>query len=144
MLTEKKLLASKNDDYMSDKQLEFFTNRLNELRQQVIENLTSYRETIAENEIEADPLDTACIEEIKQVTYLGIQRDTELLHQIESSLDRIHNHEYGYCEETGEPIGIARLLANPTATLSTDALNSLEEKIEREGNIQTLGEESNY
>ena len=99
MLTEKKLLASKNDDYMSDKQLEFFTNRLNELRQQVIENLTSYRETIAENEIEADPLDTACIEEIKQVTYLGIQRDTELLHQIESSLDRIHNHEYGYCEE---------------------------------------------
>ena len=144
MLTEKKLLASKSKDYMSDKQLEFFTNRLSELRKQVIENLISYRETIAENEIEADPLDTACIEEIKQVTYLGIQRDTELLHQIESSLDRIHNHEYGYCEETGEPIGIARLLANPTATLSTEALNSLEEKIEREGNIQILGEESNY
>lgn len=144
MLTEKKLLASKSKDYMSDKQLEFFKNRLNELKQQVIENLTSYRETIAENEIEADPLDTACIEEIKQVTYLGIQRDTELLHQIESSLDRIHNHEYGYCEETGDPIGIARLLANPTATLSTEALNSIEEKIEREGSIETYNEESNY
>ncbi len=135
MLTERKLLASSKKDYMSDEQLEFFTKKLNDLREQVIENLASFRKTIAENEIEPDPLDTACIEEIKQITYLGVKRDTRLLHQIEESLDRIHNHEYGYCEETGEPIGIARLLANPVATLSTEALISIEEQQKIEGKV---------
>ena len=136
MLTEKKLLASTSKDYMSDKQLEFFKNRLYELKKQVIENLKSYRKTIAQNEIEADPLDTACIEEIKQVTYLRVKRDTDLLHKIEQSLDKIHNHEYGFCEETGDPIGIARLLANPTAMLSTEALKSIEKKESIEGEIK--------
>ena len=135
MLTERKLLASSEKDYMSEEQLEFFTKKLNDLREQVIENLASFRKTIAENEIEPDPLDTACIEEIKQITYLGVKRDTRLLHQIEESLDRIHNHEYGFCEETGEPIGIARLLANPVATLSTEALISIEEQQKIEGKI---------
>jgi len=135
MLTERKLLASSKKDYMSEEQLEFFTKKLNDLREQVIENLASFRKTIAENEIEPDPLDTACIEEIKQITYLGVKRDTRLLHQIEESLDRIHNHEYGFCEETGEPIGIARLLANPVATLSTEALISIEEQQKIEGKI---------
>ena len=135
MLTERKLLASSEKDYMSEEQLEFFTKKLNDLREQVIENLASFRKTIAENEIEPDPLDTACIEEIKQITYLGDKRDTRLLHQIEESLDRIHNHEYGFCEETGEPIGIARLLANPVATLSTEALISIEEQQKIEGKI---------
>ena len=127
MLTEKKLLAQNSEHYMSDQQLAFFTNRLETLKEQVIENLTKFRETIAENEIEPDPLDTACVEEIKQVTYLGVKRDTELLHKIEESLTRIHNKEYGYCEETGEPIGIASLLANPNATFSTEALQNKED-----------------
>jgi DnaK suppressor protein len=137
MLTEKKLLASRSSDYMSEKQLAFFKNRLETLRQQVMENLASFRDVIAVNEIEPDPLDTACQEEIKQITYMGVKRDTELLHQIEASLDRIHNHEYGFCEETGEPIGLARLLANPNATLSTEALDSIENKQRIEGHIQT-------
>ena len=118
---------------MSDEQLAFFTNRLETLKEQVIENLTAFRETIAENEIEPDPLDTACVEEIKQVTYLGVKRDTELLHNIEQSLNRIHNKEYGYCEETGEPIGIARLLANPNARFSTESLQNKEDTERLEG-----------
>lgn len=135
MLTERKLLTSNKKDYMSDEQLEFFKKRLHGLKEQVIENLASFRKTIAENEIEPDLLDTACMEEIKQITYLGVKRDTRLLHQIEESLDRIHNHEYGFCEETGEPIGVARLLANPVATLSTEAMISIEEQQVIEGKI---------
>ena len=135
MLTEKKILAASAKQYMSDQQLEFFKHRLMTLKEQVMENLASFREVIAENEIEPDPLDTACVEEIKQVTYLGVKRDTHLLHQIEQSLDRIHNHDYGYCDETGEPIGIPRLLANPNATLSTEALAEREVKEHIEGHI---------
>lgn len=137
MLTEKKILKSSSKDYMSEQQLAFFKHRLESLRSQVMDNLASFRNVIAANEIEPDPLDTACTEEIKQITYIGLKRDTELLHQIECSLDRIHNHEYGYCEETGEPIGIARLLANPNASLSTEALDSLEKKQRIEGHINT-------
>ena len=121
MLTEKMLLKDSPENYMSDDQLAFFEAKLKALREQVLENLKSFRGTIAENDIKPDPLDTACLEEIKQVTYLGVHRDTELLHQIESSLDRIHTHKYGYCVETHEPIGIRRLLANPNATLCIEA-----------------------
>lgn len=135
MLTEKKILAASSKDYMSDQQLEFFKHKLLTLKEQVLENLSAFRKTIAENEIKPDPLDTACIEEIKQITYLGVKRDTELLHEIEAALTKIHNHEYGFCEDTGDPIGIARLLANPTASLSIETLNSIETKQRIEGKI---------
>lgn len=142
MLTEKNLLAAAADDYMSNDQLDFFKSKLEILRQQTIENLASFRDTISVNEIEADPLDTACDEEIKQIVFLGVKRDTELLHQIENSLDRIHNKEYGYCEETGDPIGLRRLLANPNATLSIEAMQT-KESIERlEGKIIDLHEDA--
>jgi len=142
MLTEKKLLAASATEYMSDDQLEFFKQRLHELRQQTIENLSSFRDTISVNEVESDPLDSACDEEIKQIVFLGVKRDTELLHQIENSLDRIHNKEYGFCEETGDAIGLRRLLANPNATLSTEALQN-RETIERlEGKIVDLHEDA--
>ena len=127
MLTEKQLLAQKRDDYMSDEQLAYFKNLLCELKSQVEYNLSSFRESIAENDIEADVLDSAVHEEINQITLMGVRRDTDLLHQIEASLNRIHKREYGYCLETGEEIGIKRLLANPNATLSTEALNSQEQ-----------------
>lgn len=142
MLTEKKLLASPATDYMSDDQLDFFNQRLQELKQHTIENLTSFRDTISVNEIEADPLDTACDEEIKQIVFLGVKRDTELLHQIESSLDRIHKREYGFCQETGDPIGLRRLLANPNATLSTEALQNRENMERLEGKIIDLHEDA--
>jgi DnaK suppressor protein len=127
MLTEKTLLEDAPENYMSDEQLAFFEARLKALREQVIENLQSFRGTIAENDIKPDPLDTACLEEIKQVTYLGVDRDTKLLHQIEDSLTRIRTHEYGFCMETHEPIGLKRLLANPNATLCIEAKEHLEQ-----------------
>lgn len=135
MLTEKKLLSDKSQNYMSDEHLDFFKDRLLNLKKQVEDNLSRFRDTIAENEIEADPLDTASIEEIKQITLMGVRRDTDLLHQIEASIDRIHRGEYGYCMETGEEIGLKRLLANPNATLSTEALQTREQQREIQGNI---------
>ena len=84
MLTEKKILKSSSKDYMSEQQLAFFKHRLESLRSQVMDNLASFRNIIAANEIEPDPLDTACTEELKQITYIGLKRDTELLHQIEN------------------------------------------------------------
>ena len=135
MLTEKKLLSDKSQNYMSDEHLAFFKDRLLTLKDQVEANLAKFRDTIAENEIEADPLDSACIEEIKQITLMGVRRDTDLLHQIEASIDRINRGEYGYCMETGEEIGLKRLLANPNATLSTEALQSIEQQREIQGDI---------
>ena len=134
MLTEKALLADAQKNYMSDAQLDFFKHLLMQLKKQVEENLHSFRDTIAENEIEPDPLDFACMEEIKQISLIGVRRDTELLHEIEASLERIRNRDYGFCEETGEAIGIRRLLANPNATLSVEALENRESMERIQGN----------
>jgi DnaK suppressor protein len=68
-----------------------------------------------------DPADRATIEEEHALELRTRDRERKLLKKIKQSLDRIDAGEYGYCEETGDPIGIPRLLARPTATLSLEA-----------------------
>jgi len=68
-----------------------------------------------------DPADRATIEEEHALELRTRDRERKLLKKIQQSLARIESGEYGYCEETGEPIGIPRLLARPTATLSLEA-----------------------
>ena len=121
MLTREQILNAPASEYMSDEQLKFFQQLLHEQKHQIRTDLEQCKEVLSDNELEADPLDSAYQEEIKQITLLRVQRDTFNLHKIESALERIFTKEYGYCEETGDPIGLSRLLANPIATLSIDS-----------------------
>lgn len=133
MLTRKQLLKAPATEYMSDAQLSFFEKLLQELKVQVTDELEECRESLLDNDIEADPLDTAYQEEVKQITLLRVQRNTFTLHKIEQALEKIFTKEYGYCEETGDPIGLSRLLANPTASLSIDSSVTAEYRERIEG-----------
>ena len=126
MLTKRQLIQAAKIDYMTHDQLNFFKNLLQEQKQSVTSSIRSCRSTLIDNELESDPLDSASQEEIKHITLLRVQRDTYLLHQIEQALDRIYHGEYGYCEETGDPIGVKRLLANPLTTMSIEACRDAE------------------
>ena len=126
MLTKRQLIKDAKLDYMSKEQLQYFKNLLEEQRNTVNESIRSCRSTLLDNDLESDPLDIASNEEIKQITLLRVQRDTHILHEIEMALERIYTGDYGFCEETGDPIGVKRLLANPLATLSLEACQEQE------------------
>ncbi len=120
-LTEAEILAMPEDDYMNPAQLEFFRERLSRMRDELLENAASTGANLRENEIVADPADRATVEEEHALELRVRDRERKLIKKIEEALGRISEGEYGWCEETGDPIGIGRLLARPTATLSIDA-----------------------
>jgi DnaK suppressor protein len=110
LLTEAEILKMSDKDYMNEDQLAFFKNKLEQLQ----ENL---RETV----IVPDPADRATIEEEHALELRTRDRERKLLKKVQQSIARIDSGDYGWCEETGEPIGVPRLLARPTATLSLEA-----------------------
>ena len=120
-LTEAEILAMPEDDYMNPAQLEFFRERLSKMREELLENAASTGANLRENELVADPADRATVEEEHALELRVRDRERKLIKKIEEALGRIDEGEYGWCEETGDPIGIGRLLARPTATLSIDA-----------------------
>jgi DnaK suppressor protein len=120
MLTEEQLLAASEDDYMNDEQLEFFRNLLKTQAEEVRESLASAREQLASFENEPDELDKASVEEERRMALRFLDRQTKLLPKIDQSIKRIDDGDFGYCEVTGEPIGIKRLLLRPTATLCAE------------------------
>jgi DnaK suppressor protein len=120
-LTEEELLKAPEKDYMNEAQLAFFKKRLLELRDQLLQNADDTGEHLRENEITTDPSDRATLEEEYTLELRTRDRERKLLKKVEKSLKLIDEGSYGYCEETGEPIGIPRLLARPTATLSLEA-----------------------
>jgi DnaK suppressor protein len=107
--------------YMSAAQLEFFRLRLDEERRQLLENTQGTLEQIQTTVSESDPNDRASIEEKFSLEFRVRDRERKLLKKIEDALLRIQNDTYGWCLDTGEPIGIPRLLARPTATLCIEA-----------------------
>lgn len=121
LLTEAEILAMPEDDYMNPAQLEFFRLRLSRMRDELLENAASTGANLRENELVADPADRATVEEEHALELRVRDRERKLLKKIDEALGRIAEGEYGWCEETGDPIGIGRLLARPTATLSIDA-----------------------
>lgn len=121
LLTEKELLAMPESDYMNDAQLEFFRNRLKMLEQDILNNADATTEHLRETQYVPDPADRATIEEEHALELRTRDRERKLLKKVQQSIARIDSGEYGWCEETGEPIGIPRLLARPTATLSLEA-----------------------
>jgi DnaK suppressor protein len=121
VLTDEDLLKAPEKDYMNDAQLAFFRQRLMDLRQQLLHNADDTGQHLRENEITTDPSDRATLEEEYTLELRTRDRERKLLKKVEKSLKLIDEGAYGYCEETGEPIGIPRLLARPTATLSLEA-----------------------
>jgi DnaK suppressor protein len=121
-LTEAELMAMPDTEYMNEKQLEFFRVRLQALKDDLLSNAGETTEHLREDtSIVPDPADRATIEEEHALELRTRDRERKLLKKISQSLARIDAGDYGYCDETGEPIGLGRLLARPTATLSLEA-----------------------
>jgi DnaK suppressor protein len=120
-LSEADLIKAPERDYMNEMQLAFFKQRLLEIRAQLLNNADDTGQHLRENETTTDPSDRATLEEEYTLELRTRDRERKLLKKVEKSLKLIEDGEYGFCEETGEPIGIPRLLARPTATLSLEA-----------------------
>ena len=127
-LSESELLRAPAAHYMSAEQLAFFRERLRDMQRELLEKADLTSEHLREHELEADPTDQATIEEEYALELRARERERRLLKKIDESLRRIDEGSYGYCEETGEPIGIPRLLARPTATLTIEAQSRREQK----------------
>ena len=120
-LDRSEILAAPADDYMSSRQLEFFRTLLSEERDAL---LSSARETTLHLQVQEstpDPADRASQEEDHTLELRVRDRERKHLHKIDQALVRIEDGSYGWCEETGDPIGIGRLLARPTTTYSLEA-----------------------
>ena len=120
-LTEAELLAMPDAAYMNDAQLAFFRARLQQMERDLLANADETTEHLRETVIVPDPADRATIEEEHALELRTRDRERKLLKKITQSLSRIEAGDYGYCDETGEHIGLGRLLARPTATLSLEA-----------------------
>ena len=121
-LTVDELLAMPDAEYMNDKQLDFFRAQLQQQKDDLLSNAGETTEHLREDtSIVPDPADRATIEEEHALELRTRDRERKLLKKIAQSLTRLDSGEYGFCDETGEPIGLARLLARPTATLSLEA-----------------------
>jgi DnaK suppressor protein len=128
-LSEAELLAMPDSEYMNDKQREFFRLRLQMQKDDLLSNAGETTEHLREDtSIVPDPADRATIEEEHALELRTRDRERKLLKKIGQSLTRVEAGDYGFCDETGEPIGLARLLARPTATLSLEAQQRREMK----------------
>ncbi len=121
-LTDAEVLAMSDDDYMNDTQMAYFRMKLVTLKNDILSNAGETTEHLREDTVVVpDPADRATIEEEHALELRTRDRERKLLKKIEQSIGRIDAGDYGYCDETGEAIGVGRLLARPTATLSLEA-----------------------
>ncbi len=132
VLDEVSLLAMPEADYMSAAQLAFFQARLRAMRAELERNARMTAEHLHGAIALPDPNDRATVEEAQALELRVRDRERKLLKKIDEALARIEDGSYGFCEETGEPIGLPRLLARPTASLSIEA----QELRERLQNVQ--------
>jgi DnaK suppressor protein len=121
-LTEAEVIAMPDSEYMNEKQLAFFRSKLLRLKHEILTSAGETTEHLRDDTVVVpDPADRATIEEEHALELRTRDRERKLLKKIEQSVARIDAGDYGYCDETGEPIGVPRLLARPTATLSLEA-----------------------
>jgi DnaK suppressor protein len=121
LLSEAQILKMSDADYMNSAQLAFFKARLQQLERDLLRNAGETTEHLRETVLVPDPADRATIEEEHALELRTRDRERKLLKKVQQSIASIDSGDYGWCEETGEPIGIPRLLARPTATLSLEA-----------------------
>jgi len=119
--TESELLRMPAKDYMNEAQLAFFREMLINNKEELVANAGETSEHLRETPSVPDPADRATIEEEHALELRTRDRERKLMKKIEQALQRIESGDYGYCDETGEPIGLKRLLARPTATLTIEA-----------------------
>ncbi|WP_286298751.1 RNA polymerase-binding protein DksA [Polynucleobacter sp. TUM22923] len=108
-------------DYMNTSQVDFFRQKLLTLKNDLLKNASQTTEHLRENILVPDPADRATIEEEHALELRTRDRERKLLKKVEQALARTDSGDYGWCEETGEPIGLNRLIARPTANLSLEA-----------------------
>jgi DnaK suppressor protein len=121
-LSDEEVKAMPDAEYMNDKQLAFFRHKLSILKQDIHNSAGETTEHLREDTVVVpDPADRATIEEEHALELRTRDRERKLLKKIEQSIARIDSGDYGYCDETGEPIGVGRLIARPTANLSLEA-----------------------
>ena len=119
----KKYIPNAKEKYMCQKHKAYFRKRLADWRNEIVESNTKglYLNNV-DNEISsADIVDQASSQAEKNVEMRTLNRQIKLVSKIDKAIKRIDNNTYGYCEETGEPIGLKRLIARPIATLSIEA-----------------------
>lgn len=119
--TAEEILKMPEDDYMNAQQLEFFRRRLTDLEKELRANADQTTVNLRETTVVPDPADRATIEEEHALELRTRDRERKLLKKVQAAIKRIDDGDYGFCEETGDPIGVARLMARPTATLSLEA-----------------------
>ena len=131
--TKKKYFPTAKEKYMCAKHKKFFTNELLNWKKDIIKanNLGNLLNSSDDNVSSADMVDQASSYTDKTVEMKALNRSRKLISKINAALQRIKDGTYGYCEDTGEPIGIKRLMARPVATLSIEA----QEKHERDEKI---------
>jgi len=129
----KKYIPNEKEKYMSAKQKMYFKTRLIEWKNEIIEsnNKSLYLNEVDHEISSPDIIDQASSQTEKTVEMRTLNRQRKLLAKIDQAIKKIKNDTYGYCDETGEPIGIKRLIARPIATLSIEA----QEKHERNEKI---------
>jgi len=121
-LSDAELLAMPDSEYMNVVQMAAFRLKLVVLKRDILSNAGETTEHLREDtSVVPDPADRATIEEEHALELRTRDRERKLLKKIEQSIGRIDAGDYGYCDETGEAIGVGRLLARPTATLSLEA-----------------------
>jgi DnaK suppressor protein len=121
-LTDDEVKAMPDSEYMNEKQMAFFRHKLSILKQEIHNSAGETTEHLREDTVVVpDPADRATIEEEHALELRTRDRERKLLKKIEQSIARIDSGDYGYCDETGEPIGVGRLIARPTANLSLEA-----------------------
>ena len=121
--TKKKYIPNSKEKYMCAKHKKFFTEELLKWKKDILKgnNLGNLLNSSDDNVSSADIVDQASSYTDKNVEMKALDRSRKLISKINSALLRLKEDTYGYCEETGEPIGLKRLMARPVATLSIEA-----------------------
>ena len=119
----KKYTPSAKEKYMCEKQKAYFKKRLVDWRNEIIELNSKglYLKNVDHEISSADIVDQAASQTEKSVEMRTLNRQIKLISKIDKAINRIKDNTYGYCEETGEQIGLKRLIARPIATLSIEA-----------------------
>ena len=131
-IAKKKYTPNSKEKYMCSKHKKYFTEELIKWKKEIIKsnNLGNLLNSSDDNVSSADIVDQASSYTDKSVEMKALNRSRKLISKINSALQRLKNGTYGYCEETGDPIGLKRLIARPIASLCLDA-QERHEKMER-------------
>jgi len=119
----KKYTPSEKEKYMCEKHKKYFKKKLIDWRNEIVESNTKglYLKDVDGEISSADVIDQASSQTEKTVEMRTLNRQIKLLSKIDRAIKKISNDTYGYCEDTGEPIGLKRLIARPIAKLSIEA-----------------------